>query len=63
MSSIAIRQATAEDLPAILDIYNEVIANSTAVYSTAPSTLEDRHAWLEARTRAGYPVLVAVGEG
>lgn len=63
MSGIEIRQATAEDLPAILAIYNEVIANSTAVYSTAPSTLEDRHAWLEARTRAGYPVLVAVGEG
>ena len=62
MSSIEIRQATAEDLPAILDIYNDVIATSTAVYSIAPSTLEERRAWFEARTRAGYPVLVAVGE-
>ena len=62
MSSIEIRRATLEDLPAILDIYNEVIANSTAVYSVEPVTLENRREWFEARTRAGYPVLVAVGE-
>lgn len=62
MSSIEVRHATPEDLPAILDIYNEVIANSTAVYSVAPTTLEERLAWLEARTREGYPVIVAIGE-
>jgi len=39
VSSIEIRPATLEDLPAILDIYNEVIANSKAVYSVEPVTL------------------------
>ena len=62
MSSIEIRHATPEDLPAILDIYNEVIANSTAVYKDDPLTLDDRREWLEEHARAGYPVLVAVGE-
>lgn len=62
VSSIEVRHATRDDLPAILDIYNEVTANSTASYSMEPSTLEERRAWFEARTREGYPVIVAVGE-
>ena len=49
-----------EDLPAILAIYNDVIANSTAVYSETPVTLEDRITWWRTRTeQQGYPVLVA----
>jgi len=55
---MSLRPATEADLPGILEIYNEVIANSTAVYSEAPSTLEDRAAWLKARHDLGYPVLV-----
>ncbi|MBN1153118.1 MAG: N-acetyltransferase [Dehalococcoidia bacterium] len=62
MSGIEVRNASAEDLPAILDIYNEVTANSTASYSVEPSTLEERRAWFDARTREGFPVIVAVGE-
>ncbi len=54
-----IRDATPGDLPAITAIFNEVIANSTAVYFLQPVTLDDRRAWFEARRRAGYPVLVA----
>ncbi|HET9552243.1 MAG TPA: GNAT family N-acetyltransferase [Anaeromyxobacteraceae bacterium] len=61
MSTYEIRPATEGDLPAILEIYNEVIATSTAVYSLVPSTLEDRRAWFQARTGGGYPVLVAAG--
>jgi len=55
---MSLRPATEADLPGILEIYNEVIANSTVVYSEAPSTLEDRAAWLKARCDLGYPVLV-----
>ena len=62
MNSIEVRHATSQDLPAILDIYNEVIANSTAVYKVDPLTLDDRREWLEEHARGGYPVLVAVGE-
>ena len=59
---MSLRPATEADLPGILDIYNEVVAHSTAVYSEAPSTLEDRIAWFKARRESGYPVLVAEDE-
>ena len=55
-----IRQASDRDLPAILAIYNQVIATTTAVYSETPVTLEDRTAWLAEKTARGFPVLVAV---
>jgi L-amino acid N-acyltransferase len=54
-----VRDATSDDLPGILAIYNEVIATSTAIYTTAPTTLAERRTWFEARTGQGYPVLVA----
>jgi L-amino acid N-acyltransferase len=57
-----IREATAADLPQILAIYNDVIKNSTAIYATAPATIADRAAWLQARRERGYPVLVAAEE-
>ncbi len=56
----AIRNAVLDDLPAILDIYNDVIATSTAVYSDQPVTLDDRRSWFEARQAQGFPVLVGV---
>jgi phosphinothricin acetyltransferase len=55
-----IRPAVESDLPAILAIYNQVIATSTAIYNDNPVTLDDRLAWFNARAAAGYPVLVAV---
>jgi L-amino acid N-acyltransferase len=54
-----IRSATEADLPEILPIYNEVIANSTAIYSEQPVTLEDRVNWFRARREQQYPLLVA----
>ncbi|AOO83652.1 GNAT family N-acetyltransferase [Bosea vaviloviae] len=56
---MSIRPALAADLPAILAIYNAVIATSTAVYTETPATLADRQAWFAARTEQDYPVLVA----
>lgn len=55
-----VRAATEDDLPAVLAIYNEVIANSTALYTLEPSTLDERRAWFSSRTAMGFPVLVAV---
>ena len=57
-----LRDAAEEDLAGLCAIYNDVIATSTAVYSSVPVTLEDRRQWWRARTAAGYPVLVAVDE-
>jgi phosphinothricin acetyltransferase len=54
-----VRDATESDLPGLLDIYNEVIATSTAVYSYTPVTLEDRLQWWKARVAKEFPVLVA----
>lgn len=59
MSAAHIRDATPEDLPAILAIFNDVIATTTAVYFLQPVTLDERRTWFEARRKAGYPVLVA----
>ena len=54
-----LRDAGEPDLPAILSIYNEVIAGSTAVYADDPASLEDRLAWFRARRAQELPVLVA----
>jgi phosphinothricin acetyltransferase len=54
-----IRPAHANDLPAILAIYNDVILTSTAVYCDDPVSLEERQAWFDGRMAKGYPVLVA----
>lgn len=53
-----IRYATAADLPAILDIYNDAILNTTAVYDYTPHTLEDRTAWYETKKNAHIPIWV-----
>ena len=54
-----ISAAARTHLPEILAIYNEVIRNTTAVYSDAEVTLADREAWFDAKARQGFPVLVA----
>ena len=42
-----IRPAKLEDLPQILEIYNEAVLNTTATYDYEPRTLEHRIAWFE----------------
>jgi L-amino acid N-acyltransferase YncA len=50
-SLITLRDATEADLPAILEIYNDVLLTTTAVYSEAAHTLEMRQAWFNERSR------------
>jgi phosphinothricin acetyltransferase len=54
-----IRAATSQDLPEILKIYNEVIRNSTAVYTEVELTAERGAAWFDAKCAAGFPLIVA----
>jgi len=54
-----LRDVRDADLPAILDIYNEIISTSTAIYAEAPTSLYELTARLKARREQGYPVLVA----
>jgi L-amino acid N-acyltransferase len=56
---VLLDEATDADLPAILAIFNDVIATSTAIYQDDPTTLEERAAWLSARRAGDFPVLVA----
>ena len=56
---IEVRNAGETDLPAILEIYNEIILNTTAVYDYLPHTLEMRKTWFDGKKNEGYPVFVA----
>ncbi|MFF7105733.1 GNAT family N-acetyltransferase [Pseudomonas sichuanensis] len=60
--SYPLRDALAEDLPGILDIYNDAVRNTTAIWNETPVDLANRRAWFEARAQQGYPILVAVDE-
>ena len=51
--------ASARDLPQILAIYNEVIRNSTAVYSEEEFTPPRGLAWFDAKAAQGFPLIVA----
>lgn len=57
-----IRAAIQDDLPIICDIYNDAVANTTAIWNDTLVDVANRTAWLKARTDAGYPVLVAVSD-
>jgi L-amino acid N-acyltransferase len=54
-----IRKAELEDVPAITEIYNDVVLNTTAVYAYQPFTLENRQAWFEDKMNHDFPVFVA----
>ena len=56
-----LRPAIQDDLPTILDIYNEAVLNTTASYDYEPRTLEHREAWFEQHQAQGLPILVALG--
>jgi L-amino acid N-acyltransferase len=60
---IEIRNAIEDDLPAMLDIYNDVIANTTAVWYYEPHTLQMRKEWFDQRQQQGFPIFVAEQEG
>lgn len=57
-----IRDANESDVPAILAIYNAVLATSTAIFSELPATLDDRLQWFRTRRDVGYPILVATDD-
>jgi L-amino acid N-acyltransferase len=59
MNQTTVRQATEEDIPSILDIYNDAILNTTATFDTEPQTLEEKREWLR---ETSYPYVVLVAE-
>lgn len=53
-----IRQAQLKDASDILEIYNDVILTSTAVYKYSIETLQEREQWLQLKEQQGFPVFV-----
>jgi L-amino acid N-acyltransferase YncA len=54
-----IRDACEVDATGILRIYNDAVANTTAIWNEQLSSLEQRIAWLAEHRQSGFPVLVA----
>lgn len=57
---VIIRKATEQDLLQILDIYNDAIINTTAVFQYDVLTIEMRREWFAQKQKDGFPVFVAV---
>ena len=55
-----IRDATPDDLPAIVAIYNETILSTTGAWREHPDTVDDRQAWFAARLLRGHPAHAAL---
>ncbi len=56
---VQISDASRQDLPEILAIYNEVIRNSTAVYSEIEFTPVRGESWFDGKAQQGFPFIVA----
>lgn len=55
-----IRDAGPDDIAGITEIYNDAVANTTAIWNETLIDQQNRLDWLAARQQSGYPVLVAV---
>jgi L-amino acid N-acyltransferase YncA len=62
-ADVLVRDAEPADLPAIFEIYNHEVLNSTATFDTEPRELGRHDEWLTGRNPARHPVLVADVEG
>ena len=56
---MVIRNANENDLPQLLEIYNDIILNTTAVYQYEVHTLQMRKEWFATKQQQGFPVFVA----
>jgi len=54
-----IRPARREDVPAILEIYNDAVLTTTATYDYEPRTLQHRMQWFDDHQTIGFPIFVA----
>ncbi|GGM06826.1 GNAT family N-acetyltransferase [Deinococcus aerophilus] len=61
--SAQVRPALRSDIPAIWNIYNTAVLNTTASYDLEPVSLDSRLTWFDHKQQAGWPVLVAELQG
>lgn len=56
---VTIRAATAADAPAIAEIYNRAVTETTATFDLVPRTIEEQRTWLAERSGA-FAAIVGV---
>ena len=57
-----LRPCTEQQLPEILDIFNDAILNSTALYDYKTRTLDMMQAWYADKQKGNYPIVGAFDE-
>lgn len=62
MQNTVIRNATFEDIPAILEIVNHAILHTTSNYNYEVQSLEVQTKWFEDKVAKNFPIIVAVKE-
>jgi L-amino acid N-acyltransferase YncA len=60
MGGPKIIDADEQHLPGIMAIFNHAVRETFSIWSETDTTIDQRRAWMEARRKAGFPVLVAV---
>ncbi len=64
MSEILIRRARAEDVPALLDIYNHFVVHTAVTFDVEPRTLQQRLTWFGTFRESGrHQCFVAAKDG
>jgi L-amino acid N-acyltransferase len=58
-----VRPAKADDLPALLEIYNDAVVNTTASWDLVPWTPAEHAEWYATKAAHRHPILVAVEDG
>lgn len=58
-----IREMKETDLGEVLEIYNDAILHTTAVYDYRAHSLEDRKVWFNQKAEGGYPLFVFEEDG
>ncbi|HQZ00085.1 MAG TPA: N-acetyltransferase family protein [Propionicimonas sp.] len=61
--SIRIRPSGPQDLPALLEIYNDAVVHTTASWDLLPWTPVEHAEWYANKVEHGYPLLVAEVDG
>ena len=57
-----IRQARVEDIETILEIVNDAILNTTAIYDYSVRTLNEQISWFQEKQEQNFPIIVATDE-
>lgn len=55
-----IRRALRSDVPAMREIFNQVLRNSNSIYRETEVTLEERYNWFDEKAEHGFPIFAAI---